>query len=238
METLALPIACTSPSYWWLVPAALFTLLAAVAAITYLRDDRADRRARAYRRALRNVVPIRRPGPRVELIAGDITTQDVGAIVNAAKRTLLGGGGVDGAIHRAGGPDILRECRELRATEYPDGLPTGEAVATTAGQMNARCVIHTVGPVYSRADAEEQAILLRRCYTESLAVADRLGLTTVAFPLISSGVYGWPVADAVYQALVALLGADTAVRLVRLVLFDAETLAIAREVAARNRLLG
>ena len=134
---------------------------------------------------------------RLELVQGDITEQRVDAIVNAANSSLLGGGGVDGAIHRRGGPAILAECRELRATRYPDGLPTGEAVATTAGELPARWVIHTVGPVHGRGGAEQ----LRSCYRNSLRVAAELGAQTVAFPLISAGAYGWPLDDAVRQAV-------------------------------------
>ncbi|WP_188939872.1 O-acetyl-ADP-ribose deacetylase [Nakamurella endophytica] len=168
---------------------------------------------------------------RVELRQGDITAVAVDAVVNAANSRLLGGGGVDGAIHRAGGPDILRECRALRATpEYRDGLPAGQAVATTAGRLPARWVIHTVGPVHSR--REDRSAVLRSCYTESLRVADGLGAGSVAFPLISAGLYRWPKPDAVAQALAALHAADTSVEQVVLVLFDAATLELAREVAA------
>ena len=114
---------------------------------------------------------------------GDITTQPTDAIVNAANTTLLGGGGVDGAIHRGGGPEILEACREIRRTLYPDGLPTGEAIATTAGALPATWVIHTVGPVYGSVDAP--ASLLARCHASCLRVADELGAKTVAFPAIS-----------------------------------------------------
>src|SRR5690349_16072195 len=124
---------------------------------------------------------------RIEFEQGDITRQEVDAIVNAANSSLLGGGGVDGAIHRAGGPAILDECRRIRAERYPDGLPTGQAVATTGGDLPARWVIHTVGPVYSRQD--DPATLLASCHTESFRVADELGARTVAFPAISTGVY-------------------------------------------------
>jgi O-acetyl-ADP-ribose deacetylase len=164
---------------------------------------------------------------RIELITGDITAEHVDAIVNAANSSLMGGGGVDGAIHRRGGPAILEECRGLRAGHLGGGLPTGEAVATTAGQLAAHWVIHTVGPRYS--SSEDRSALLRACYANSLKVADDLGARTVAFPLISAGIYGWPVDDAVRQAVTALKGADTRVELARLVLFDAGT----REVADR-----
>jgi O-acetyl-ADP-ribose deacetylase len=159
--------------------------------------------------------------PRVELVAGDITAQQVDAIVNAANSSLLGGGGVDGAIHRKGGPAILGECRDLRASRYGRGLPVGQAVATTAGRLPARWVIHTVGPVYST--DEDRAPLLRSCYTTSLAVAAGLGARSIAFPLISSGVYRWPKDDAVLQALTALHAQPTTMEVIRLVLFDEQT---------------
>ena len=168
---------------------------------------------------------------RIELLQGDITAQEVDAIVNAANSSLLGGGGVDGAIHRKGGPAILEECRAHRASRYPDGLPAGEAVATTAGNLPARWVIHTVGPVWDATEAEARAATLRSCYARSLAVADELGATTVAFPLISSGAFGWPLEDAVVQALTALGGAETAVEETRLVLFGEATFAAAQRVA-------
>jgi O-acetyl-ADP-ribose deacetylase (regulator of RNase III) len=162
---------------------------------------------------------------RVELITGDITEQEVDAIVNAANSSLLGGGGVDGAIHRKGGPEILAECRDLRATVYRDGLPTGQAVATTAGRLPARWVIHTVGPVWAK--TIDRTELLRDCYTNSLRVAGELGARSVAFPLISAGIYGWPKRDAARQALTVLA---TAEQDVRLVLFDEATWSEAAEV--------
>ncbi|GAA1420373.1 O-acetyl-ADP-ribose deacetylase [Catellatospora coxensis] len=157
----------------------------------------------------------------VNLIQGDITRQEVDAIVNAANSSLLGGGGVDGAIHRKGGPEILAECRALRASQYGRGLATGQAVATTAGRLPARWVVHTVGPVYSA--TEDRSELLRDCYRNALRVASDLGARTVAFPLISSGVYRWPVDDAVRQALDVLEHTETAVEEATLVLFDAAT---------------
>ncbi|WP_229401081.1 O-acetyl-ADP-ribose deacetylase [Micromonospora okii] len=167
----------------------------------------------------------------ITLVEGDITAQRVDAIVNAANSSLLGGGGVDGAIHRRGGPAILAECRALRASRYGGGLPTGQAVATTAGELPARWVVHTVGPVHSA--AEDRSALLRDCYVNSLAVADGLGAVTVAFPLISAGVYGWPVADAVRQALAALRAASPEhVTEARLVLFGPDTYAVARRIAS------
>ncbi|MCX5067864.1 O-acetyl-ADP-ribose deacetylase [Micromonospora lupini] len=165
----------------------------------------------------------------ITLVEGDITAQQVDAVVNAANSSLLGGGGVDGAIHRRGGPAILAECRALRASHYGRGLPTGQAVATTAGKLPARWVIHTVGPVWSA--TEDRSTLLRDCYANSLRVADDLGATTVAFPLISAGIYGWPVDDAVRQALSVLrAAAPAAVTEAHLVLFGADTHATAREV--------
>jgi O-acetyl-ADP-ribose deacetylase len=165
---------------------------------------------------------------RIELVEGDITEQRVDAIVNAANATLLGGGGVDGAIHRRGGPAILEECRALRASRYPDGLPAGDAVATTAGNLPARWVIHTVGPVYNT--TRDQSATLRSCYSRSLAVADELRAEKVAFPLISAGAYGWPLEDAVRQALTALREAATAVEEARIVLFGASTFELAQGV--------
>ncbi|MEY9933593.1 O-acetyl-ADP-ribose deacetylase (regulator of RNase III) [Catenulispora sp. GP43] len=156
--------------------------------------------------------------PRITLARGDITKQDVDAIVNAANSSLLGGGGVDGAIHRAGGPEILEACRALRASHYGRGLSTGQAVATTAGRLPARWVIHTVGPVYSR--DEDRSALLAACHTNSLEVADTLGATTVAFPAISTGIFGWPIADAARIAVATVSAATTAVEEVRFVLFD------------------
>jgi O-acetyl-ADP-ribose deacetylase (regulator of RNase III) len=155
--------------------------------------------------------------PRIELVEGDITEQDVDAIVNAANSSLLGGGGVDGAIHRTGGPEILAGCREVRRTRYPEGLPTGRAVATTAGKLPARWVIHTVGPVYARsADPPRE---LASCHIESLRVADELGAGTVAFPAISTGVYGYPLEEAAPVAVRAVRQAQTDVEEVRFVLF-------------------
>ncbi len=168
---------------------------------------------------------------KINLVEGDITVEEVDVVVNAANSSLLGGGGVDGAIHRRGGPAILAECRALRASRYGRGLPTGQAVATTAGDLPARWVVHTVGPVWSADDYRSG--LLRDCYTNSLAVADELGATSIAFPLISAGVYGWPVEDAVRQAL-SVLRTATPTHLIeaRLVLFGADTHATAERVYA------
>lgn len=167
---------------------------------------------------------------RIELSHGDITRMDADAVVNAANSSLLGGGGVDGAIHRAGGPTILAECRELRSGRLPDGLPTGRAVATGAGDLHARWVIHTVGPIHG--PDPDGARLLAACYRNSLAVADELGARTVAFPLISAGAYGWPREDAIRTALATLAATDTGVETATLVLFDAATLRLAEECRA------
>ena len=165
----------------------------------------------------------------LRLVQGDITGQHVDAVVNAANSSLLGGGGVDGAIHRRGGPAILAECRALRAGHYGRGLPTGQAVATTAGDLPARWVIHTVGPVYS--PEEDRSALLHSCYLESLQVAAGLGATTIAFPLISAGVYGWPVESAVTIAIERLRAADQPGE-ATLVLFTTDLLGTARQVLA------
>ncbi|MFF4359035.1 O-acetyl-ADP-ribose deacetylase [Streptomyces sp. NPDC001604] len=156
--------------------------------------------------------------PTITLAKGDITRESADAIVNAANSSLLGGGGVDGAIHRRGGPTILEECRKLRASQYGKGLPTGQAVATTAGDLDARWVIHTVGPVWS--STEDRSELLASCYRESLRVADELGARTVAFPAISTGVYRWPMEDAARIAVETVRDTPTGVEEVRFVLFD------------------
>ena len=169
---------------------------------------------------------------RVRVHIGDITRESADAIVNAANSSLMGGGGVDGAIHRAGGPAILEECRELRRTRYPDGLPAGEAVATTAGLLPARFVIHTVGPVWGEHRGREPE-LLAACYRNTLALAAELALSSVAFPAISTGVYGYPKGEAAAAASKAVkeflagpgasgaAGSDsTAVEEVRLVFFS------------------
>jgi len=156
--------------------------------------------------------------PEIVLVQGDITAQEVDAVVNAANSSLMGGGGVDGAIHRRGGPEILQECKRIRAQRFPDGLPTGQAVATTGGRLPARWVIHTVGPVYS--GSEDRSDLLASCHTEALRVADELDAEAVAFPAISTGVYGYPLDEAAPVAVRAVRRADTRVREVRFVLFD------------------
>ena len=164
-------------------------------------------------------------GGRVTVKVGDITREDVDALVNAANGSLMGGGGVDGAIHRAGGPAILEECKAIRSSRYPKGLPIGEAVKTTGGRMTARHVIHTVGPVYGTVDAEAN---LAKCYRSCLALAGDHGLATIAFPAISTGVYGYPREEAAIvssRAIQKHLVESPRIEQVRLVFFannDAE----------------
>lgn len=156
------------------------------------------------------------------VVVGDITHQSVDAIVNAANSSLLGGGGVDGAIHRAGGPAILEACREIRRTQYPDGLPTGEAVITTAGDLPARHVIHTVGPVYGRHRGRESE-LLAACYANSLRLAGSHALGAIAFPAISTGVFGYPqdqAAQVSSRAISEILAGNDPISEVRLVFFQ------------------
>jgi O-acetyl-ADP-ribose deacetylase (regulator of RNase III) len=159
---------------------------------------------------------------RVVVVVDDLTRQDVGAIVNAANSSLLGGGGVDGAIHRAGGPEILAACREIRRTQYPDGLPTGEAVITPGGDLAARFVIHTVGPIYGQ-DPDREARLLAACYQNSLALAREHALSTIAFPSISTGAFGYPKSEAAAtssRAIREFLETDRILERVRLVFFQ------------------
>ncbi|WP_208115793.1 O-acetyl-ADP-ribose deacetylase [Labedaea rhizosphaerae] len=160
----------------------------------------------------------------IELVLGDITEQDVDVIVNAANSSLLGGGGVDGAIHRKGGPEILAECRKLRAGHYGGGLKTGQAVATTAGRLRARWVVHTVGPVWP--STEDRSHLLADCYRNSMHVAAGLEARSIAFPAISTGVYRWPVESAAEIALTAITQTTKempGIVVVRMVLFDQRT---------------
>ena len=162
-------------------------------------------------------------GGSVTVVIGDITKQDVEAIVNAANSSLLGGGGVDGAIHRAGGPEIIEACREVRRTRFPEGLPTGEAVVTTGGNLRALYVIHTVGPIYGEHHGKE-AELLANCYHNSLTLAVEKNLTSVAFPSISTGVYGYPRAEAAEissRTIENFLATDRQLKEVRLVFFQA-----------------
>src|SRR6516225_5983919 len=165
---------------------------------------------------------------RITLKLGDITREQADAIVNAANSSLLGGGGVDGAIHRRGGPAILAECREWRKSRYADGLPAGQAVATTAGDLDARWVIHTVGPVYSA--REDRSAVLASCYEQSLRVAGELGARTVAFPAVSTGIYGWPAESAARIALTAVSRTPSGLEEARFVLFTEDMLATFRTV--------
>jgi O-acetyl-ADP-ribose deacetylase (regulator of RNase III) len=157
-------------------------------------------------------------------VLGNITEADVDVVVNAANPGLLGGGGVDGAIHRAAGPEVLAECRAIVA-QLPDGrLPRGHAVATTAGRLRARWIVHTPGPIWSA--SKDHSAVLRSCYAESLRVADGLGARSVAFPAISAGIYGWPVEDAARQAVTAVRATTVEhVTEVRFVLFSEPVLA-------------
>jgi O-acetyl-ADP-ribose deacetylase len=165
---------------------------------------------------------------RVRVVVGDITKQDVEVIVNAANASLMGGGGVDGAIHRAAGPEILEECREIRRTRFPNGLPTGEAVITTGGKLPALYVIHTVGPIYGENEGRD-AELLANFYHNSLTLAVEKNLTSIAFPAISTGVFGYPPAEAAEvssRTIENFLATDRQLKEVRLVFFqprDAET---------------
>jgi len=161
-------------------------------------------------------------GGRVLLCVGDITREDADAIVNAANPSLLGGGGVDGAIHRAAGPSLLAACREVRRTLFPDGLPAGEAVATEGGNLLARVVIHTAGPVWGQHGGRERE-LLASCYERSLTIAAERGLSTIAFPAISTGIYGFPRGEAAAvasRAISEFLGSHELPREVRLVFFS------------------
>ncbi|GEK20400.1 O-acetyl-ADP-ribose deacetylase [Cellulomonas xylanilytica] len=159
---------------------------------------------------------------KLEAVLGDITTQDVDAVVNAANSSLLGGGGVDGAIHAAAGPELLAACRELRRTALPDGLPVGEAVATPGFRLPARWVIHTVGP--NRHRGQTDPALLSSCFTRSLDVADGLGASSVAFPAVSGGVYGWAMDEVARIAVEAVRGGVTGIERVRFVLFSPDSL--------------
>ncbi len=179
-------------------------------------------------------------GATLELDSGDITREATDAIVNAANSSLMGGGGVDGAIHRAAGPEIISACRNIRKTRYPQGLPAGQAVATTGGRLAAKHVIHTVGPIWHGGNHAEPETLAS-CYRESLRVAGELGLATVAFPSISTGAYGYPMEAAARVAIAAMLealGEARTVKKIRLVLFDEHAYTtharIAREVASER----
>ncbi|MCW4036356.1 MAG: O-acetyl-ADP-ribose deacetylase [Candidatus Bathyarchaeota archaeon] len=163
---------------------------------------------------------------KVAIVLGDITDQDVDAIVNAANPSLMGGGGVDGAIHRKGGPRIAEECRRIREKRWPGGLPTGEAVITSGGNLKARHVIHTVGPIWRGGDSGEPD-LLTRAYQNSLRLAASRGLRTIAFPSISTGAYGYPVEEAApiaVRAVKEFLGGNETLSEVALVLFTGSDL--------------
>ena len=175
---------------------------------------------------------------RIKIMHADITTRDVDAIVNAANSSLLGGGGVDGAIHRAAGPELLEACREVRRTKVPDGLPVGSAVVTPGFRLPARWVIHTVGP--NRRAGQTDPALLASCFRESLITAVEVGARSVAFPAISAGIYGWDareVAEVAFDAVSSFSSAssegaarDGGLELVEFVLFSADTTAIFRSV--------
>ncbi|HEX6732512.1 MAG TPA: O-acetyl-ADP-ribose deacetylase [Pyrinomonadaceae bacterium] len=159
---------------------------------------------------------------RVLVVVGDLTRQDVTAIVNAANSTLLGGGGVDGAIHRAGGPQIRKECQEIRKTVYPNGLPTGQAVITSGGNLTAKYVIHTVGPIYGR-EPQRDSELLAACYQNSLLLARQHQVSSIAFPSISTGAFGYPKSEAAEissKTIKEYLAADEQIEQVRLVFFQ------------------
>jgi O-acetyl-ADP-ribose deacetylase (regulator of RNase III) len=155
----------------------------------------------------------------ISVVQGDITAQQVDAVVNAANSRMRGGGGVDGAIHRAGGPAVLADCRK----RFPDGLATGDAGWTTAGDLAAQWVIHVVGPNHAAGQTDRS--LLTSCYARALAVADELGARTVAFPLVSAGIYAWPFDDAINAALETLRATATDVEESRMVAFNASTYA-------------
>jgi O-acetyl-ADP-ribose deacetylase len=173
---------------------------------------------------------MREVGMRITLKRGDITLERVDAIINAANSSLLGGGGVDGAIHRRGGPAILAECRRFRESRYPDGLPVGQAVATTAGELPATWVIHTVGPVYST--RQDRSGLLASCYESSLRLAGELEVRTIAFPAVSAGSFGWPHADAARIALTTVRRIECGVEEARFVLFTEDMRATFARVLA------
>lgn len=154
----------------------------------------------------------------VQIVKGDITKVQADAIVNAANSSLLGGGGVDGAIHRAAGKQLLEECKRLRETTFKDGLPSGQAVATEGYNLPAKWVIHTVGPVFAK--KTDRSDILASCYRESLRVADEIGAKSVAFPAISAGIYGWPMDSATEIAVRTVQEAETSVETVIFVPFS------------------
>lgn len=160
---------------------------------------------------------------KIELVQGDITAEDVAAVVNAANSSLLGGGGVDGAIHRAAGPELLEACQDIRRL-WTDGLPVGRAVVTPGFELRARFIIHTVGP--NRHAGQTDPALLRSCFSESLHAAETVGARTLAFPAISAGVYGWDMATVAATALDVLRSYDGPISLAKVVLFDAHALEV------------
>jgi O-acetyl-ADP-ribose deacetylase (regulator of RNase III) len=169
---------------------------------------------------------------KITLVLGDITEQETDAIVNAANPTLMGGGGVDGAIHRKGGPEILKECKLIRQTLYPDGLPTGKAVATSGGKLKAKKVIHTVGPVWGGGNNREPE-LLANAYKNSLALALKMGVKTISFPSISTGAYGYPVEKAsgvAIKTVVGFLEKNAGIEEVRFILHNKHDLQIYKDV--------
>ena len=166
----------------------------------------------------------------MEIVQGDITTEEVDAVVNAANSSLLGGGGVDGAIHSAAGPDLLEACRAVRRDSLPDGLPVGQAVATPGFRLPARWVIHTVGP--NRHAGQTDPALLESCFRRSLALAGDLEAESVAFPAISAGIYGWEPKEVARIALRTVSDYDGGVRLVRFVLFSDRMAEIFRRARA------
>jgi O-acetyl-ADP-ribose deacetylase (regulator of RNase III) len=180
---------------------------------------------------------------KVQIIRGDITDQETDAIVNAANSTLMGGGGVDGAIHRKGGPKILEECKKIRLTQYPEGLPTGKAVMTSGGNMKAKYVIHTVGPIWRGGNSGESE-LLSDAYKNSLKLAVTKGLKTISFPSISTGAYGFPIEKAskiALEAVKSFLESEDGLELVVCVLFsqsDFDTyIRVAKEIFSESTAL-
>ena len=167
---------------------------------------------------------------RIEVHRGDITAFEADVIVNAANSSLFGGEGVDGAIHRVGGPIILKETQLIREVKLTDGLPEGEAVSTNAGNLPAKWVIHTVGPVYST--TEDRSATLASCYLESMELANNLSALTIAFPAIGAGAFGWPMAEAARIAVDAVKSSDTHVELATFVLFSDEALTAFTEALA------
>ena len=169
----------------------------------------------------------------ITLVLGDITEQQVDAVVNAANSSLMGGGGVDGAIHRRGGKAILEECKRLRETDWPEGLPTGKAAVTTAGNLPATWVIHVVGPVHAK--KEDRSHLLASCYREALRCADEIGARRVAFPAVSAGIYGWPMHDAARIAVTTVRNTPTEVDEAWFVLFSEDAYAAFKEAMQASR---